>query len=232
MKKEFLVLIALFFISRSVFAQFFFIPIIVPNTYVPFSCPPLNQQAYDYYKSGIEKIKSKELEVAIIYFKGSIAKDSLFCDAYEALTYCYRSLNQPKNALDIINLSLKANASNYSAQKTKGYILLMDLKDYDQSANYFLRQSNTHPDNPLWLYYLTESLIGLNMLDSAKTTALKTQMIYQNLNNPDALEYGMYLQGIIAYKEGNYEGAVRGFKLITNNYKNDPEYNCFYGISL
>jgi hypothetical protein len=92
----------------------------------------------------------------------------------------------------------------------------MDLKDYDQSANYFLRQSNTHPDNPLWLYYLTESLIGLNMLDSAKTTALKTQMIYQNLNNPDALEYGMYLQGIIAYKEGNYEGAVRGFKLITN----------------
>lgn len=233
MNRKSLLTLVIFLFCINLSAQFFFIPIVIPNnTYVPFSCPPSNKQAYEYYQQGVQKIKTKELDVAIMYFKGSISKDSLFCDAYEGLAYCYRVKNQPQDALDIINSSLDINASNYSAQKTKGYILLIDLKDFKQSAGYFKNQNKLQPDNPLWLYFLTKSLIGMEMLDSAKAVALKTQMAYQKNEDENAMEIGLYLQGIIAYKEAYYEGAVRAFSYIHNLYKKDPEFLCFYGISL
>jgi tetratricopeptide (TPR) repeat protein len=234
MKKQIAILVLILILGKNSWCQFFFIPIVVPNqnVYIPFSCSPANKTALDYYKKGIEKIKSKEIEVAIIYFKGSISKDSLFCDAYEGLAYCYRLKNEPKNALEIINSSLIVNASNYSAQKTKGFILLMDLKDYDQSAQYFMKQSNAQPENPFWLYYFTKSLIGLNLLDSADAMARKTQWALTSQNDENAMAIGLYLMGEIAYKSGNYEGACRAFGLIKDSYKKDAEFCCFYGISL
>lgn len=163
-----------------------------------YTCPTRDKKAYEYMQKGFENI-NKNIDVAIIYFKGAINKDSMFCDAYDYLSYCFRRNKQYDSALNVINASLRINSSNYWARKTKGFIY-MDKKDYNQSAIYFKEQNTKQPNEGIWLYYYTESLIKLNLLDSAQTMTLKMQYVMQQQEGWNSLEISLYLQGKIACK--------------------------------
>ncbi len=239
MKINRIILFLCILISADISAQYLYTPFVSPDTYEnfsdsydTFSCPTKNEKAYECFITGINNIVGKKMDIAIVYFSGAAKKDSLFCDAYDYLAYCYRKKNEPENALKTMNALLKVDPSNYSAQKLKGDILFFDMKDYNLSAQYFRKQSNDQPNNPEWMFYLTKSMIELNELDTAAILATETEWLYKQKGNLTAPEIGLYLQGIINYKAGNFEEAVKALGKIATVYQEDAEYNYIYGVCL
>jgi tetratricopeptide (TPR) repeat protein len=224
----------LIFATISLSAQFFFIPIIIPGeaTYASHACPSRNEKAYDYMLKGIENLNKNNIVISILYFKGAINKDSMFCDAYDYLTICFIKNKQYDSALNSISQSLKINSSNFWALKEKGFIYYWDKKDYNAASLYFNARHLKQADEPVWLFYLSQSLIKLNLLDSAQNMAIQTQLALQKEGNEQSLEISFFLQGQIAYLKHNYSTALRAFERIKSIYKNNSEFCYYYGMSL
>jgi hypothetical protein len=220
-------------ICSNLSAQFFFLPIIIPGEtrYGSHACPSRNEQANDYMLKGIDNL-DKNIVVSIMYFKGAIQKDSMFCDAYDYLTICFQKNKQYDSALYYIDKSLKINSSNFWALKRKGFIYYWYKKDYSAASTYFCQQHLKQINEPFWLFYFSQSLIKLNLLDSAQNMALQTQIALQKDENENSLEISLFLQGQIAYLKHNYTSALRAFERIKSIYKNNSEFCYYYGMSL
>jgi tetratricopeptide (TPR) repeat protein len=230
MKARLLLAIVLGILSTNISAQFFFIPVILPtNTqYVSFTCPSRNKLAIEYFQKGSETFK-KDVKVSIGYYKDAIMKDSLFCDAYYCLTICYRKTKEYDSALKYIDASLKVNASDFWARKVKG-LIYMDKEDYNTSAAYYNKLKIEQPEECVWLYYLSRSLIELNQLDSAKRTTLAMQFLMHQQGYTKSQQVSTYLQSKIAFKKGDFNTALRAYKTIETEYNKDAEFCYYYGL--
>ncbi|MBI4645055.1 MAG: hypothetical protein HY738_00295 [Bacteroidia bacterium] len=224
--------ILIIFLSADLSAQFFFIPIFVPNTsnntYVRYNCPTRNMVAHQYFENGIEYY-DKNIDLSIGSFKEAIENDSLFCDAYDYLAFCFNKNNQLDSALKYIDASLKVNSSNYDAIRTKGFFY-MDNKDYNMAARHFYQQHLKQPNEGEWLYYIIRSLIELNLMDSAYNTTKKMEIAYNKQGNENSKDLSLFLQGIIASLKGDYSNAKQMFSSIEESYEWNKEFCYYFGL--
>jgi len=130
----------------------------------------------------------------------------------------------------IINLSLKLNASSFSARKAKGLIYL-DMKDYRQSASYFKEQSTKQPKENVWLYYYSESLYKQDLLDSAMSVALIMQNTVDREKYWRNYESCLLLQAEIVYKKNHFSKALELLDQIRFDFKDNAEFCYYYGLS-
>lgn len=235
----------------------FMVPIGQNNLNISYDCPTNVEKSLKLMEKGFDNINSN-IDISIMCFKGAIYNDSLFCDAYDYMAYCYRLKKQPDSALNYINKSLKINNTNIWARKTKGHILFYDLKDYNKSADYYYQESLKQKFEAYWLYNLSESLIKLEMFDSAqvitnrmkivleeqekkvlqntlKIKPFKLQPLQTEIESTDGWNSHalyLFLQGKMAFKQKNYVAADRAFNSIKQEFRMIPEFCYMYGMSL
>ncbi len=180
-------------------------------------------------QKGIEN-KNTNTNAALAYFMGAIKVDSLFCDAYDYAAEIFIKKEKYDSALKYINLSLTVNAANRSAGKTKIRLHFI-LKEYKEAGDFAFARHLKQPDEGLWLYYLAESLFHRDLLDSAKATTLKMQMVMQQQENEFAASTSMYLQGKIFCKMKEYNIAQKALKQVKQEYRKDAEFNYYLGLT-
>jgi len=174
------------YLFQSIFLLFFlsvvraqiFIPIIIPTgttAYTRYNCGTSNKKAIDYMQKGIDNLETN-IDAALVYFKGAIKVDSLFCDAYDFSADVFMMKEEYDSAMKYINHSLNVNSANRWASKTKVRLHFI-MREYEKAGDYAYSQHLKQPDDGIWYYYLAESLLHRDLLDSAKNVTLKMQMI-------------------------------------------------------
>lgn len=223
------ILLAFLFIQISIssYGQIF-IPIFL-NSSQKYICKPRNKKAVKYYNKAFDYY-NKNIYISIEYFKGAIEEDSLFCDAYFNLIKSYNKTKDYKSALNYTDLALKTNSFDIWLIKAKGF-LLYKLKEYQKASEYFEELIEKQPRNALWYYYSAESLIKLDLLDSAKVTTIKMETIINQSYNTDYKVLSYYLQGKIAYHKNEFALAQRAFSMIKNSFKKNGEFCYYYGMT-
>ena len=215
-------------ISISSFGQIY-IPIFLgsPQT---LACKPRSKKALKYYKEALY-YENKNIYASIEYFKGAIKEDSLFCDAYASLINAYSTTKDYQSALNITDMALKKNSFDMGLVKAKG-ILLYKLMEYQKASAYFGELIEKQPGNMFWYYYSAESLIKLDLLDSAKVNTIKMETIIHQGYHPDFKVLSYYLQGKIAYHKNEFELAKRAFTMVKSDFKKNGEFCYYYGMTL
>jgi tetratricopeptide (TPR) repeat protein len=230
MKKYLTFLFILISLFTNISAQFFFIPIIIPTNQQYYNCPSKDDLAMDYFQKGLD-IYSTNKQLANIYFKGAIKRDSFFCDAYYVLVNSFRSTKDYDSAMKYIDLTLKNNKIDLWAMKIRG-ILLLNKKDYNLAETYFKDLYDLQPREATWLYYYVQSLIKLNKLDSAWSLTMQMEMLMMQEEGWDSKSLSYYMQGQIAFQRMNYKTAFRAFNEIKSVYRQNSEFCYLYGMTL
>ena len=227
MKTKHYFFLLLVLISINLPAQFL-IPIIIP--YEGYKCHSKDEIARDYYRKAVDNFY-KNVPASIAYFKGAIARDKYFCDAYFGLIQPYKKNQEFDKALEQVNLALDLNALDPWLVKQKGF-LLFRTGEYHKAANYYDSLSRLQPRGTLWQFLLAESLIKLNLLDSAKKITMQMEYIEGHLEGADGNSYSLLLQGKIYCHLKDYKTALKAFDLIKDEFKQRPDFNYYYGLVL
>lgn len=227
MTKKLLISLLIILFSINSFSQIF-IPIFL-NSPQTFYCKPQNEKAVTYINRAYD-FREKNINISIEYFKGAIEIDSFFCDAYYGAINSFNIICDYENALIYTDLALKNNAFNTELIKTKGR-LLYKLKEYKKSSDYYQNLIELQPRNAVWYYYSSESLIKLNLLDSAKVNIIKMETIINQNYNTDLKVLSYYVQGKIAYLNHEYSKALQAFSMVEKEFKKNGEYCYYYGMT-
>lgn len=204
-----------------------FVPVKLPYQSIKknFVCPTTNESAKKWMKSGIQYMDGN-FATAILHYKEALKHDNYLCDAYDLLAYCFRDFKEFDSAMIAVDKSLQINPSNTWARKMKG-LLYMDMKEYEKSTTYFKEQFKVEPQESMWLNYMTEALIRMNLLDSAQKCAVSLQQI-----NGATSDLAQFVQAKISFKKKDYATAIAIFEEIEKAYKKNPEYCYYFGASL
>lgn len=219
----------LFLISTQAISQIY-IPIpIFYNLEPKYNCKPQSEKAKDYYEKSLE-FDERSIYSSIELLKGSIKEDSLFCDAYYRLIDKYFKVKDYENAYVYTNLALKINELDISLIGAKG-VLIYKLGQYQRSLEYFNQLIGKQPRNYLWYYYSAESLINLNLLDSAKKVTMQLETIIHQGYNPEYKTLSHFLQGKIFYLKGEYDTAKKAFEFCKKKYRKRADFFYYYGMT-
>jgi tetratricopeptide (TPR) repeat protein len=212
------------------------------NPYNRLTCETTNKLALKHFYKGADSLhryrvgfksnhQPEQLKMAMIYFQGAIKEDNTFCDAYDNLVDCFYRAKQYDSAVKVID---KQKNPSFHSQLAKGVIYYDIYNDYSATEQYFKTLCETSRPTSIYYFYMASSEVMLKKLDAAKESLQKMDSTIAEWGDGWAMtEKQMFLKGVIACKEQEYDKAYELLDRIKNQYDAlNPVFCHYYGLAL